>query len=346
MKRTLIALGVAATVALPVSAQAAFKVYGKLNVAVEKYETEAAGVETADQFRMQSYASRFGIKGEDELTANLSAVYGIEWEVSADGNSGTDMGQRNRFVGIKHVDFGTLKLGKLDTNLKNAQGKIDLFNDTTMDMGYVIAGETRSNNVIAYESPKIAEAISVNLQFIPGEASGVGAAPANQYNGIADGISASVVYDNSDLGLYVALARDQEVAGNTIMAASNVGSRRDTTRLVGAYKIADLSLGALYQISESVNDPAVAAGVAEEETSWLLSAAYKIEAVTLKAQYIVGENDATTAEERTQWTLGADYGFNSKTKAYAYFGANERDTGGAVLAAESSVLAIGLEHNF
>lgn len=356
MKRTLIALGVAATVALPVTAQAGFKVYGKLNVALEQYEQDTAGVTAFDNFSLSSYASRFGVKGEDELTANLSAVYGIEWEVSADGSSATDLGQRNRYVGIKHVDFGTLKLGRLDTNLKNAQGKVDLFNDTRADIsgysgvagqdaGGIIAGETRSNNVIAYESPSFAGGVTVNLQLIPGEASGVGAAPANQYNGIADGISASVVYDNTDLGLYLALARDQEVAGNTVLAASNVG-RRDTTRLVGAYKIADLTLGALYQISESVNDPAVAAGTAEEEKAWLLSAAYKISDVTLKAQYVAGENDATTAAERTRYALGADYSFTSKTKAYGYYTAYENDTGAAVAAIESTTLAIGLEHSF
>lgn len=359
MKRTLIALGVAATVALPVTAQAGFKVYGKLNVGVEKYETETNGVATLDQIRMQSYASRFGVKGEDELTANLSAVYGIEWEVAADGNSVTDLGQRVRYVGIKHVDFGTLKLGRIDTNLKTAQGKVDLFNDTTLDMNTIVAGETRANNVIAYESPKIVDALSINLQLIPGEASGIpGATPAatatNSYNGIADAISASIVYENADLGLYLALARDQEMAGNNNMLSTaatggaNTG-RRDTTRLVAGYKIADLSLGALYQISEGVNDAAIGvvpAAAAEEETSWLLSVAYKIADVTLKAQYVAGENDATVANERTQWGAGADYNFTSKTKAFAYYGAYENDTGVVATSGEAKVLALGLEHSF
>lgn len=373
MKRTLIALGVVATVALPINAQAAFKVYGKLNVAAEQYQQDTAGVTAYDGWQMSSYASRFGVKGEDELTANLSAVYGIEWEVATDGDSRTDMGQRNRFVGIKHVNFGTIKLGKLDTNLKNAQGKVDLFNDTRADIagfsssapaaqdgGAIIAGDTRANDVIAYESPKFLEdSLSFNVQFLLGEATGVpGATPAatalNSYNGLTDGISASIVYDNADLGLYLALARDQEVADNNVMVSTaatggaNTG-RRDTTRLVAGYKIADLSLGALYQISEGVNDAAigvVAATAAEEETSWLLSAAYKISDVTLKAQYIAGENDASVAQERTRYAVGADYNFTSKTKTYAYYTAYEQDNGAAVAAVESSALAIGIEHNF
>ena len=182
MKRTLIALGVAATVALPVAAQAAPTVYGKMNIAIEKFEKDVGGTADTDNWRLQSYASRIGVKGEDALTDSLSAVYGIEWEVSADGNSGTDMGQRNRFVGIKSKDLGTLRLGRLDSNLKNAQGKVDLFNDTTMDMGSVVAGETRSNNVISYESPKFADAITFNVQLIPGEQAGVSGTPSGRAN--------------------------------------------------------------------------------------------------------------------------------------------------------------------
>lgn len=349
MKRTLIALGVIAAAAAPLAAQAAPTVYGKLNLAIEKFEADAAGATTTDNFQVSSYASRLGIKGEDTLTPSLSVVYGIEYQVNGDvaGAAGTDLSSRNRFVGLKHNDFGTLKLGAIDTNLKNVQGRIDLFNDTKADIsdgsGLIFAGETRASNVIAYESPKIAESVNVNLQLIPGEASGVGVAPANQYNGIADGISASVVYDNN--GLYLALGYDKEVAGSLGLVASNVG-RRDTIRLAGSYKLADLTIGALYQVSEAVNDPAVAPGTAEEETAYLLGVAYKIDKTTLKAQYSAAENDATVAEERTRWALGADYALGSKTKAYGYYTAYERDTGAAVTANESTVLAIGLDHSF
>lgn len=343
MKRTLIALGVAATVALPVAAQAAPTVYGKMNIAIEKFEKDVGGTADTDNWRLQSYASRIGVKGEDALTDSLSAVYGIEWEVSADGNSGTDMGQRNRFVGIKSKDLGTLRLGRLDSNLKNAQGKVDLFNDTTMDMGSVVAGETRSNNVISYESPKFADAITFNVQLIPGEQAGVSGTPSDQYNGLADGVSASVAYDKD--GLYVALAHDSEVAGNLNMVSSDV-SRRDTTRVAASYTLADLTLGALYQMSDAVNEVPVAPGTAEQETAWLVSAAYKIDAVTLKGQYVSGKNDASVEEERTQWTVGADYGFNSKTKVFTYYGNYQDDTGAPVLASEVKVFALGMEHNF
>ena len=151
MKRNLIALAVAAAFIAPV-ANAAPKVYGKINISAESMKAETGGVST-EKTQMTSNASRFGVKGEDELTANLSAIYGIEWEVTAEGD-GTDLGQRNRFLGLKHQSLGTVKMGRFDSYLKEAQGKVDLFNDYAGDMKYTIAAENRLNNVLAYESPK------------------------------------------------------------------------------------------------------------------------------------------------------------------------------------------------
>ena len=59
------------------------------------------------------------------------------------GGNKLDLTQRNRFVGIKSQQFGTVKFGKYDTYLKLAQGKIDLFNDFAADMEFTIAGENR-----------------------------------------------------------------------------------------------------------------------------------------------------------------------------------------------------------
>ena len=111
--------------------QAAPKIYGQLNLSAESYQKDNQNPATADEdyTRLQSNSSRFGIKGEDELTATLSAVYGIEWGIDAD--QGTDvvtsadfaksttsvtnierLTQRNRYLGLKHSNLGTLKLGK------------------------------------------------------------------------------------------------------------------------------------------------------------------------------------------------------------------------------------------
>lgn len=349
MKCHVFVLSMVAASVMSSMANAAPTVYGKLNVSIDKYKDEAAGAVTSNNWQLSSNASRIGVKGSESLADNLEAIYGIEWGLSADTAGGaSDLTPRNRFVGLKHKVWGVLKLGAMDTNLKNAQGKIDLFNDTKADIadgsGRIFAGETRASNVIAYESPKLAGALNFNLQLMPGEASGVGAPPANQYNGLADGISTSVAYDKD--GLYLALAYDKAVAGNLGLVASNVG-RRNSLRIAASWKVDDLTLGAMYQDSKAINNPSVAAGTAEDEKAYLLSAAYKINKATLKAQYAAASNDAAAnAIDRNRYALGADYALGTQTKVFGYYTAYSQDTGLLAGSADSKALSFGLEHNF
>jgi predicted porin len=329
MKRNLIALAVAAAFVVPV-ANAAPKVYGKLNLSAESYKKSPQGKAEEKYTRLQSNASRFGVKGEDELTANLSAVYGIEWEVAG---SKLDLTQRNRFLGIKSQQLGTVKLGKYDSYTKLAQGEIDLFNDYLGDMKYIIAGENRLNNVIGYESPKLMDALTVNIMA---QTQDTAAAPKN-------GTSASVVYNNEEMGLYAALAMDNNVNGSTALSGTR---QSDTIRLVGSYKVADLTLNAIYQTSE---DAAAATGANKnKETAWQLGAAYKIADETLKVQFgeAKADNSAAATQKHTQWSVGADHNFTSKTKAFVWYTTQKEDKLALNSNTDIKGLALGLEHKF
>ena len=360
MKRNLIALAVVAAV-VPLNAQAAPKVYGKLNLSVESYQKDVDGsAKDEDYTRLMSNASRFGLKGEDELTADLSAVYLVEFGIDADQgldvvNSATATStidatgkivttkidakttniekivQRNRYVGIKSQQMGTIKLGKYDTYTKLAQGEVDLFNDFVGDMEYTIAGENRINNVLGYESPKL-----MNTQFsIMTQTQDTATAAKN-------GTSLSIVHSNEDMGLYVALASDMGIEGKSAL----FGSREsDTMRLVVAYKVADLTLNCLYSTSEKINGK-------DAETAYLLGAAYKLSDIVLKAQYSMAEADdtatigATGSIEKTLMSVGADYSLTSKTKAFAWYTTKEDTKKAVINNIDETILALGIEHKF
>ncbi|MBH1969822.1 porin [Moraxellaceae bacterium AER2_44_116] len=339
MKHNLIALAVAAAVTLPLTAQAAPKVYGQINISAEAYEKDFDGSAKDEEYtRMQSNASRFGVKGEDELTATLSAIYSIEWEVSAEGdditkgtNANLDLVQRNRFVGIKHQELGTIKMGKYDTYLKLAQGKVDLFNDYAADMQFTIAGENRVNNVVGYESPKF-----MNTQV------SVMSQTQDVAKGSKAGSSVSIVHHNEDMGLYLALASDMGINSKAALFADR---ESDSMRLVASYKIADLTLNCLYSTSENITGK-------DAETAYLLGAAYKLSDIVLKAQYSMAEADdtatigATGSVEKAQMSIGADYNFTSKTKAFAWYTTKEDTKKAAVNNIDETVLALGVEHKF
>ncbi|HEX6590494.1 MAG TPA: porin [Moraxellaceae bacterium] len=374
MKRTLIALGVAATVALPVAAQAAPKVYGKLNLSVQNVDPDyvtPAPATASDVWEVRSNASRFGVKGEDELTATLSAIYQIEWEVSGSGSgdSAADLAARNRYVGIKHNDFGNIKLGKIDTYVKQAEGKIDQFNDLPGDIDKVIgaqAGPARPNNVIDYTSPKIVDAVTIGVQLIQGENTvAVGSSAADPDTGLADAISTSVVYNDDTL--YLALGYDKDVPTRFAAFNSGNGFKANTIRAAGSYSLKDLglSLGAIYQTSKSSD---LATGPETKEDGWIVSAAFKFaEAWVAKAQYGQSTNEAPrgvspaagqTAASATQSaavntggdvdlsaaSLGLDYNFTSKTRAFGFYTLANRSNNTQDL--DTTSYGIGIDHSF
>lgn len=339
MKRTLIALAVTAAVAAPMVAQAAPKVYGKLNLSVEQYEKNYEDVSKLDEeySRLQSNASRFGVKGEDELTATLSAVYMIEWQVDGDTAGTTDLKGRNRYLGIKSQELGTVKLGAYDTYLKLAQDKADLFNDLFGDMEYVIAGENRVNNVVGYESPKLLDALQVNVMMQTQDNNNTTTAPHQ------NGVSSSIAYNNEDMGLYVALAMDNNMYGKTALSGTR---ESDSLRLVATYKIGDLFLSGVYGVSEASTTATGVPGF--EETGMTFAAGYKIGDQTIKVSYGVAEADENTAaiQERTLLNVGVDHNFTSKTKAYAFYTMREEDKLAANGDSDDAAIAVGLEHNF
>ena len=80
MNKKLLALAIGAAVAAPVVAQAEGPtVYGKVNVSLDNIDTSVAGVSTED-WKLNSNASRLGVKGDYELDGGLKAVYLAEYD--------------------------------------------------------------------------------------------------------------------------------------------------------------------------------------------------------------------------------------------------------------------------
>ena len=151
MKKLLLAAAVA-TLSLS-AAQAAPTLYGKLNVTLDQVDnTDFKGNDVTE---VNSNASRIGVKGEEKLTDNVAAVYQAEWEIATDG-SDSDLNARNRFLGLKFSDVGTLKVGQYDSYFKTAAGKNqDIFNDHNhLDITKTMHGEERLKNVIGFETDK------------------------------------------------------------------------------------------------------------------------------------------------------------------------------------------------
>ena len=326
MKKQLLALAVGSMAALPsmVLADKGPVVYGKVNVSLENQDDG-----DNDTWKLQSNASRLGVKGDLDLDfEEVKAIYKAEFEMSVDDGDkgGQTFTQRNIYGGFTHAAAGTLIAGKFDTPMKTSQGKVDQFNDLQGDIKNIMAGENRVSNIIQYSTPTIADVITVNLALIPGEEKGDGAD-----DGVADAISSSLVFDNGTF--YGALAYDSEM-GDKLEADPTGDDKINVLRATGMARISNFELGALVQMAEEDEGDG-------EDTSYLVSAAVKLDRLKLKAQYGMTEAD-TTDEELTLMALGADYKLAKNSKAFAYISKVEAD----VADAEDTTFGIGFEHKF
>ena len=313
------------------------KLYGKINVAVVNSDSGST-----DTWKLNSNASRIGLKGSSQISEGLSVFYKTEFEVAADDGSNdikkysidtltlnengelvenkvdvkdtSTFKQRNIYAGIKG-QYGSLLAGKNDTPTKQAQKKIDLFNDSVGDIKKTFAGENRMSNIIAYTTPKYGN-FSASYAIMPSEVVD---------GGLADSKSYSVNYKKD--GLYVAVAADSNVKDADIL------------RIVSEYKLDAWKLGFMYQDSEELED-----GVIMEKSGYFASAAYKSGNVTYKAQYGVNEADSSNAEDTTL-SLGADLRLAKKTKAFVFFTDNKIEIDPEKAGIEES-FGIGLEHKF
>ena len=256
------------------------KLYGKINVAVVNSDSGST-----DTWKLNSNASRIGLKGSSQISEGLSVFYKTEFEVDVDGD-GDVFKQRNIYAGIKG-QYGSLLAGKNDTPTKQAQKKIDLFNDSVGDIKKTFAGENRMSNIIAYTTPKYGN-FSASYAIMPSEAVD---------GGLADSKSYSVNYKKD--GLYVAVAADSNVKDADIL------------RIVSEYKLDAWKLGFMYQENDTTN-----------ESGYFTSAAYKSDNITYKAQYGNNEND-TEGSDKTTLSLGADFKLAKNTKSFVFFTDNE-----------------------
>ena len=288
------------------------KVYGKANLSLNSTDNNGS-----DTIKLNSNASRFGIKGSFDATDSIKAIYKFEYETFIDdGDDGSEnnseLKQRNIYAGFQG-NFGTIIAGNHDTPTKLAQGKVDRFNDLVLgDIKNVIQGENRSKNIIMYTTPKM-NGLAATVAFVPSE----------KVNGdVSDGISADISYKAD--GYSFTVAHDN---GETIDS-----SVESLTRLVGEYKGDGFKLGALYQVADEGNN---------DEDGFVLSGEYKLSnGLILKGQYAQSDDET---KEITQTAVGVDYKLGKKSKIFSYYAKVEADDG---VTTDANTFALGYEIKF
>ncbi len=304
--KSTLALALAAGLSFP--ALADVTVYGKANVSLQSSD-EGEGSFT----EIKSNASRFGLKGSENLSEGLDVIYKLEYQVDlsdADSKNGNDnIVPRNQYVGLKG-NFGEVVIGRNDTALKQAQGKVDLFNDLEADLKHIFKGENRLGNSITYTSNSL-NGFKVIGSFI-----------AEDTVDGKNGYSVAVTYGDAGLKktpVFASVATDSDVKGYDIVRATVQG------------KVAGFKLGAMYQTQENTATGADADG-------YMVNAAYGIGNTTLKAQYQTMDFDGS---DKSGISAGVDYKLNKNTKLYGFYTSFDMDSGN-----DDDYLGVGIEYKF
>ncbi|MFC3034442.1 porin [Pseudoalteromonas fenneropenaei] len=299
------ALCVAVLAGVSFTAAAEVDVYGKANVTVQSVD-EGEGTFS----EIKSNASRFGLKGSEKLESGLEVIYKVEFQVDLADDEDDNIKARNQYVGLKG-GFGEVVIGRNDTALKQSQGKLDLFNDLEGDIKRLFKGENRLGDTVSYKSMDL-NGFRVLATYI-----------AKDQEAGKSGLSGAITYGDAELKnsqVYLSLAADSEVKGY------------DAVRFGAQTKLADFTVGAMYQTQEKVDGSAEADG-------YLLNATYKMGANTFKAQYQVIDFDAGNKIDGL--SVGVDHKLSKNAKVFAFYSTFDADN-----QAESNYLALGMEYKF
>ncbi|MEK5768132.1 porin [Acinetobacter schindleri] len=336
--------------------------YGEIDLSVDHVQADNKnGVEDRHITDLNSNNSFLGLKGDEKLTDRLSALYQAEFTFYVDnGGSSDTFVPRNLLIGLKDEKLGTVKLGKIDTPVKQLSSVVDTFNNyvaNNADVAGIMAGENRIDNVLVYETPafQLGEGkLEGKLQLATGEGNDTiestkgGSTVAGR--GLGDSWSSSVVY--SDKMFVAGLGYDKAIPsrflsrgflnadntdarpGQDVTASRNVVAEANTIRAIGRINLDNgLSLRALYQTSDIENADAsptpanalVAANI-DDAQAWLVGAEYNLPNAknwTVKGQYSYSDvtfDDATSDFEAKQILAGVDYAFSKQVKVYGTAG--------------------------
>ena len=322
MKKSLIALAIAAAAPAAFAATSNVEVYGAARLSIDS-------VSGGKGYSVNDQTSRVGIKGSEDLGGGLTALW--QWESQMNGMDATTVGttQRNTFVGVKGA-FGTVLAGVHDTPYKLG-GSADVFGDTSADSQKATTGiigrngmDTRSNNAVAYISPDYA-GFHVGVATVADEAGSTGSANA--------ATSIVLVYANGPLKA----TYGQEEYKN--------GRKGDKFNV--SYKIGDIGLGATYEKSnDSLN--------AAKDKAYLVSASYGMGPITLAAQYgNFNDNDdannnagtAQTGVDIKRSTVGAIYSLSKRTNAAVAYN-EDKNSNGSSADTSTKTWTVQLNHSF
>ncbi len=301
--------------------------------------------------------NRLGFRGSEALGNGLKAIFEFEFGFNGDGS--TSFGSstnRHSWIGLEGA-FGTVLGGRVDGARYSFVGQYDPFKNQTVANAGSVFGVTsglgqadRADNAIVYISPEVAPglkflaAYTSSLLNDEGQGFGVGAAriaPAagtDVETGDTPLYAVAAMYNNGPISFtldYENLQIKRAVAGDDL--------EFDIWVVGASYDFGVAKLSAYYENVEG--DDRISKGLSESD-GWLIGLSAPVtSAITLKASYVKGNNDAIADADCDKWGIGGEYAFSKRTVAYATFAKINADSNAACGISKNAAGAAGNPFN-
>ena len=363
MKKTLIAL--AAVAATSAFAQSAVTLYGRVDLGAT-YNSSATNIKgSTPKLSIGSGgagASRFGVKGSEDLGGGLKADFLIEAGVAADTGGVTQLGDRNVYADL-NGGFGAVRIGRFLNPQLLQVGKFAAFGTD-----YVASGSNimhiegaRYNNAVSYSTPVISGfSATVMTAFEesntfrvaqPVGATNASTQPTNLSSTTGNAVPAykkpmniGLNYANGPIALGLAYAKD------------GVSGPKGLTNVGASYDLGVAKIMAQYEtnsnITAAAGKTAVLLGATAPLGAGLLRVSYgkrdaagieyaSVAALSTTLGFQPANSTASISAYKTQAGVGYDYSLSKRTSLYTAYARNKTQAN-----VSFNTFQAGVAHNF
>lgn len=315
MKKSLVALGIAGTLASSAYAETAVTIYGIVDMGLVSERGNVGGSLQKLSSGAQS-GTRLGFKGTEDLGNNMKALFVLETAVNADSNGNnslTGIFARQSFVGLQG-DFGTVTLGRQYTPYFLTLNGADPFASGMAGAAINLMANSgiRMNNTVKYASPNIAgftgELAYGFGEIAPGQNDNsrqIGAAIGYAMNPVNVRLAYNIKRNDSDTAssknLLLGATWDLQVAKAFVAVAENDGPDSSQLRATGT----------------PFGIPLVSSAKSRD---YLIGATVPFGSHTFIASYIRKDDRTGANNDASQVALGYTYALSKRTNLYAAWG--------------------------
>lgn len=315
MKKSLVALAIAGTLASSAYAETAVTIYGIVDMGLVSERGNVGGSLQKLSSGAQS-GTRLGFKGTEDLGNNMKALFVLETAVNADSNGNnslTGIFARQSFVGLQG-DFGTVTLGRQYTPYFLTLNGADPFASGMAGAAINLMANSgiRMNNTVKYASPNIAgftgELAYGFGEIAPGQNDNsrqIGAAIGYAMNPVNVRLAYNIKRNDSDTAssknLLLGATWDLQVAKAFVAVAENDGPDSSQLRATGT----------------PFGIPLVSSAKSRD---YLIGATVPFGSHTFIASYIRKDDRTGANNDASQVALGYTYALSKRTNLYAAWG--------------------------